>query len=172
MATYKTLLEQHGFTLREMTAEESAVSDAILVASRQNERRSNMPDTTILSKAEIDKIQKEARAKNNKLLAAMIAEFPCSLQYAVDQFCQGSSLVEAQANSCDMLKEQLAAERQNRKPVGATPVAFGESAGDVSDDALVEQVKTLAAAEGISKKEALKRLHEENPDLLSGSQNR
>lgn len=166
--SYKSELEARGIPYREAThceaeqiMQQVAVCDASIAEAKAADQ--------VASDIEASKVQwaKEAVDANHKLLNEFIVEF--GVEFAVEQSIKGASMIEAKAAFSDVLKERLDRAKKGES-IGAPPVKYGDSAmGTPTTDALVEQVKSLAADEGISKREALRRLHRDNPDLVSGT---
>ncbi len=131
-------------------------------------------------KVDIEKIQaeagKEAVTKDRERLVAMQKEFDDDLEFAVEQFTKGASLIEAKAAYSDVLKERLAESKKNQvkpeqKKVGAKAIEHSEGGDEGADDFLT-QALAMAKELGIKKSEAIRRLKKEDPDLFARSQDK
>ena len=131
-------------------------------------------------KVDIEKIQaeagKEAVTKDRERLVAMQKEFDDDLEFAVEQFTKGASLIEAKAAYSDVLKGRLAESKKNQvkpeqKKVGAKAIEHSEGGDEGADDFLT-QALAMAKELGIKKSEAIRRLKKEDPDLFARSQDK
>lgn len=133
----------------------------------------------VCEKAEFDlakkDMKKEAVALDRERLSVLQAEFDPDLEFAVEQFTKGATLIEAKAAYSDVLKERLAdAKRTQLKPdtkkVGAKPIGHSEGGEQGADDFLT-QARAMAKDLGIKASEAIKKLKKDDPDLFARSQN-
>lgn len=133
---------------------------------------SNM-DTTNNSNAtaqvQTDQIRQAAQAEERKRLTDLKAAFPDDLSFATAAFEKGSTIAEAKAEYCDVLRERL--KTQAKAPAvpasaaGAPPLAQdGSDAGNSQGDFL-EQAEALAAEKKISMTAAMKQLRRRQPQL-------
>ncbi len=183
------------------TAKSNGLIDSVVGASKSNNNNSKeakeMADTkeglekewqqlaAEKSVFESEKIQfdltkeavaKEAVTEDRERLAALQAEFDDDLEFAVEQFTKGASLIEAKAAYSDVLKERLAESKKNQpkpeqKKVGAKAIEHSEGGEQNADDFLT-QAHAMAKELGIKNSEAIERLKKEDPDLFARSQNR
>ena len=169
------------------TAKSNGLVDSVVGAaksdSNSNTKGSNMDtekNTIVQPKVDIEKIQteagKEAVTEDRERLSVMQDKFPDDLDFAVEQFLKGASLVEARADFGDLQTKRLAEAKKNQvkpepKTVGAPAIGHSEGGEQGADDFLM-QVKALAKELGIKKSEAIVRLKKDDPELFARSQNK
>ncbi len=171
------------------TAKQNGLIDSVVGVAKNNdssnEKGSIMetPEKKVEEpKVDIEKIQaeagKEAVAKDRERLSAMQTEFDDDLEFAVEQFTKGATLIEAKAAYSDVLKERLADVKKNppkqapeKGKVGAKAIEHSEGGEEGADDFLT-QAKAMAKELGIKTSEAIKKLKQDDPDLFARSQNR
>ncbi len=119
---------------------------------------------------------KEAVDADRERLAAMRADAVIGddLEFVMEQYLKGASLVEATAAYAGVLKEQLAeSEKKQAKPDkgkhGAKPIDHSEG-GDENAVSFREQAIALAKEKDIKKSEAIAMLRKQDPDGFAAYQ--
>lgn len=169
------------------TAKQNGLIDSVVGVAKNsdssNEKGSIMetPEKKVEEpKVDIEKIQaeagKEAVTKDRERLAAMQEKFPDDLEFAVEQYLKGASLVEARADFGDLQTKRLAEAKKNQakpeqKKRGAKPIEHSEGGEEGADDFLT-QAKAMAKEQSIKLSVAIKKLKTDDPDLFARSQNR
>ena len=170
------------------TAMKNGLVDSVIGGTKTN--RSNNPkgsrmesetETTVEPKVDVEKIQseaaKEAVTKDRERLSAMQKEFEDDLEFAVEQHVKGSTLIEAKAAYCDLLREQLAEEKKKnsatdknsgKNSIGANPIGHTEG-GDNNASGFMDQARTMAKEEKISMTVAIRKLRKSDPVLYDKS---
>jgi len=130
--------------------------------NKANQTQANQSEAEI--KAKIDSAAEEAKQKHaadeKKRLADLKSAFPKDLEFAIEQFEAGASLVEAKAAYADVLQNRLS-EKEN----GADPLQSGDSAGEGDGENFVSLGKKMAKEEKIPLGQAYKKLAAEKPEL-------
>jgi len=111
-------------------------------------------------------------------LAALKAEFPEDLAFAIEQYEAGATVQEAKASYAGVLREKLKASEKEKTELaeklkvattplqgasGAEPVGFGESTEGETD--FVKAAIALSQEKGITKTAAMRQLAKENPEM-------
>jgi signal peptide peptidase SppA len=107
--------------------------------------------------AEQEKIQLEERGRLSELKKA----FPDDLEFAIEQFEAGVSLIEAKAAYADVLQKKLT-EKEN---IGADPLKSVDSTAAADGENFVSLGKKMAKEEKIPLGQAYKKLAKERPEL-------
>jgi len=130
--------------------------------NKANQTQANQSEAEI--KAKIDSAAEEAKQKHaadeKKRLADLKSAFPKDLEFAIEQFEAGASLVEAKAAYADVLQKKLT-EKEN----GADPLQSGDSAGEGDGENFVSLGKKMAKEEKIPLGQAYKKLAAEKPEI-------
>jgi len=130
---------------------EQKMSDQI-----ENENQPNEEQLNQIAKEAAEKAKKE----NKQRLSELKAAFPDDLEFAIEQFEDGASLVEAKAAYADVLLKKL----KEKETEGASAIESGDSSEGESKN-FVEAGKKLAKEEKIPLGQAYKKLAKENPEL-------
>ena len=166
------------------TAKANGLIDTVVGAAKSNSititKGSNMEtiDKNVEEpKVDIEKIKaeagKEAVTEDRKRLSAMQAEFDGDLEFAVEQFSKGATLIEAKAAYADVLKGRLVEANKEKpepkKATGAEPIGHSEGGPEAVGDFLT-QAKALAKEKGIKLSQAIRDLKRQDPELFAASQ--
>ncbi len=171
------------------TAKSNGLIDSVVGAAKSNNTTNTKGSTMDTEtkqveqpKVDIEKIKaeagKDAVTKDRERLVAMQKEFDDDLEFAVEQFTKGATLIEAKAAYSDVLKERLADAKKSQAKqapekgkIGARAIEHSEG-GDEGGDDFLTQAKAMAKEENIKLSVAIKKLKKEDPDLFARSQDR
>jgi len=137
-----------------------------------NEKQTNQSEEEV--KAKVEAAAEEAKQKHasdeKKRLAELKGAFPNDLEFAIEQFEAGASLIEAKAAFADVLQKKLdekekEEEKEKGKEAGADPLKSVDSAGEGDGDNFVTLGKKMAKEEKIPLGQAYKKLAREQPEL-------
>ena len=158
--------------------------DRHALAVTRKEKETNMGDEQIKEKTpDVEAIRREVATEGQARLDALRAAFPDNPDYMLEQFSAGATVEQAKAAYTDVLRTQLAEleslrdeqkakiERLEKQieglkasqSSGATPVRYGAS-GDGGPPDFLAAAKQLAKEEGISNRDAMRRLAHEDPE--------
>jgi len=167
------------------TAKANGLIDSVVGAAKSNNTTNtkgsvmdNADKQIEQPKVDIEKIKaeagKEAVTKDRERLVAMQAEFDGDIEFAVEQFTKGATLIEAKAAFADVLKGRLAdAKKKQPEPKkqadGAPPIKHSEG-GEGTVPGFMEQARAMAKEEKISVDKAIRKLKREDPELFARSQ--
>jgi len=113
-------------------------------------------------KAEQEKIQLEERKRLSELKAA----FPKDLEFAIEQFEAGASIIEAKAAYVPVLQKKIdEKEKEKEESSGTDPLQSGDSANAGGGENFVALGKKMAKEEKIPLGQAYKKLAREKPEL-------
>jgi len=131
--------------------------------NKANQTQANQSEAEI--KAKVEAAAEEAKQKHaadeKKRLADLKSAFPDDLEFAIEQFEAGASLVEAKAAYADVLQKKLT-EKENS---GEDPLQSGDSAGEGDGENFVSLGKKMAKEEKIPLGQAYKKLAAEKPEI-------
>jgi len=137
--------------------------------NKANQTQANQSEAEI--KAKIDSAAEEAKQKHaadeKKRLADLKSAFPKDLEFAIEQFEAGASLIEAKAAYVEVLQKKIDEKEKGGKKEnsGVDPLKSGDSASDGDEENFVALGKKMAKEEKIPLGQAYKKLAAEKPEL-------
>jgi signal peptide peptidase SppA len=134
------------------------------VMANETETKQNEDEIKAKVDAAAEEAKKTTAAEEKKRLADLKAAFPKDLEFAIEQFEAGASLIEAKAAYVEVLQKKID-EKEKEETDGADALATGDSAGDGDGEDFITLGKKKAKEEGIPLGQAYKKLAKERPEL-------
>jgi len=138
-------------------------------------------ETQQAARAEAARIEDQTRSDERRRLSELRTAFADDPAFAMQAFEKGQTVVEAKADYCDALREQLAAavkerddltarlekkeEKTQSQADGKPPVATDSSDTAATGDDFLCRARELAKTEGISVTLAMRKLARQQPEL-------